>query len=499
MGQGAFLLPEGRATATTSAMTRRLPTVDLPPPPPDALPDVRIVPPGPRSEAWLARLKAVESPNVTAVTPNFPVVWQAARGAVVMDVDGNRYLDAGSGFGVAFVGHNHPRVVSAAKTQLGSLVHGMGDVHPPVARIRILEALQSAAPGDLGHAVLCTGGSEAVEVALKTALLKTGKAGILAFEGGYHGLSLGALGGTWRADFRTPFAKWIPGPTRFVAFPTAAPVPSASPASPEFAQAANLAHDAEHQRLAATLAAVERHFEDPVADIGVVLVEPIQGRGGSRMPAEGFLRALHALCEAHGVLLCCDEIFTGCGRTGALFASTEQGVVPDLLCVGKALGGGWPISACLGRPDVMAAWGPALGEALHTSTFLGHPVACAAATETLQVIQGERLPTKAARDGLLWLTELRAALGHLPAVKELRGTGLMIGVELCGPAGGEAAAQMTWRVVTTCLKHGVLLLPCGDGNVIQLTPPVVMTVEQRAFVIRTLAEAIALAWQGVQP
>ncbi len=476
-------------------MSAHLPSVDVPPPPPDALPDVRIAPPGPRSKAWLARLKAVESPNVTAVTPEFPIVWQAARAAVVMDVDGNRFLDAGSGFGVAFVGHNHPRVVAAAKSQLSNLVHGMGDVHPPVARIRLLEALQAAAPGDLGHAVLCTGGSEAVEVALKTALLKTGKPGILAFEGGYHGLSLGALGGTWRADFRAPFAKWIPGPTRFVAFPTAAPTGS-SPV-PLDASADEL-KAAEYARLAAVLADVQRHLRDPTAEIGVVLVEPVQGRGGSRLPAEGFLRALHALCQAHDVLLCCDEIFTGCGRTGALFACAEAGVVPDLLCVGKALGGGWPISACLGRPEVMAAWGPALGEALHTSTFLGHPVACAAATETLQIIQAERLPAVAARDGQRWLLALRAALGDHPAVAEIRGVGLMMGIALAAPTGPRSAARFAWRVVVSCLQRGVLVLPCGAGEVIQLTPPAVMTPEQRGFVVQTLAQTIDAAWQAAR-
>lgn len=448
------------------------------------MPDMRIPPPGPRSRAWLARLKAVESPNVTTVSSEFPVVWQSARAAVVMDVDGNRYIDAGSGFGVAFVGHRHPRIMAAAQTQMGQLVHGMGDVHPPMARIRLLEALAAAAPGDLGHAVLCTGGSEAVEVALKTALLKTKKPGIIAFEGGYHGLSLGALGGTWRSDFRAPFSRWIPGPTYFAPFPEQQPTDSA----------------AEHAALEHSLSVVEQRLADTDSEIGVVMVEPIQGRGGTRLPPDGFLRGLHALCEAYGALLCCDEIFTGCGRTGAMFASAEEGVVPDLLCVGKALGGGWPVSACLGRPEVMAAWGPAQGEALHTSTFLGHPVACAAATEVLQVIRGERLTAVATRDGGAWLTALRAGLADHPAVVAIRGRGLMMGVQLRAPAGPvDAAAEMAWRVVVECMRAGVLLLPCGAGDVIQLTPPVVMTSQQRAFVVQTLIGTIDSAWHEATP
>ncbi len=447
---------------------------------PDALPDVRVPPPGPESQAWLRRLKAVESPNVTTVGPDFPVVWESAKGAVVRDVDGNTYLDAGSSFGVAFVGHGHPDVLAATQRQQERLVHAMGDVHPPALRIELLEALQRAAPGELGHAVLCTGGSEAVEVALKTAALATGRRGILAFEGGYHGLSLGALGATWRDDFRAPFRAWLPGPTRFVPFPQVA---------------ADADSDAAHAALSRVFAAVEAALADPDADIGVVMVEPVQGRGGTRVPPEGFLRGLHALCQDAGVLLCCDEIFTGVGRTGALFACAAAGVVPDLLCVGKALGGGWPVSACLGTPEVMAAWGQATGEALHTSTFLGHPVAAAAAVATLGLIQREGLATRAQVEGAAWLQALRGRVGGHPGVVEVRGRGLMLGVELRDHP-TRRASDWTWDVVVACLRGGVIVLPCGAGDVIQLTPPVVMTAAQRAHVVATLGDALDAAWQA---
>ncbi|HAN32755.1 MAG TPA: aspartate aminotransferase family protein, partial [Myxococcales bacterium] len=311
----------------------------------DDLPQVRVRPPGPESVRWLARLKACEAPNVTTVSETFPVVWKRALGAVVQDVDDNRYIDAGSGFGVAFVGHNHPRVRAAAQQQSSLLVHAMGDVHPPMSRIELLELLAEMAPGDLGQGLLCTGGSEAVEVALKTAYLATGKSKIVAFEGGYHGLSLGALGGTWRSDFRGPFEQWVPGPTFHAPFPT-------QPAA-----------------LQPALDSIAAVFEQ--GEVGVLVMEPVQGRGGSRQPAKGLLKGLRELCTRYGVMLCFDEIFTGCGRTGLMWAGDHEEVIPDLLCVGKALGGGWPMSACLGKPEVMQAWGPARGEALHTSTFLG--------------------------------------------------------------------------------------------------------------------------------
>ncbi len=462
-------------------MTNARPNAANPPPASDdaatfeaALPAIVVPPPGPASAAWLARLRQVESANVTAIGPDFPVVWQRAQGAVVVDVDGNRYLDAGSSFGVALIGHGHAAVRAAVHAQTDALLHGMGDVHPPTVRIELLEALQAVAPGDLGHGVLCTGGSEAVEVALKTALLATGKPGILAFAGGYHGLSLGALGGTHRADFRAPFAPWLPGPTRFL------PFPRADARAPERAAAA----------LAATLAEAEAALLAPGAAIGAVLVEPLQGRGGTVVAPHGLLQGLRTLCDRAGALLIVDEIFTGCGRTGAMFACEHEGVLPDLLCVGKALGGGLPIAACLGRAAAMAAWGPSTGEALHTSTFLGHPLASAAALATLGVLRDEQVPQRAAHDGLRWAAELHRALGDHAAVAQIRGKGLMWGIELRGPA-GEPGGALAWQAVLGCLRRGVLVLPCGPaGDVLQLTPPVCVTAEQRACIVAALADAI---------
>lgn len=445
---------------------------------PEALPRLQTPPPGPRSAAWLQRLRAVESPNVTAIADDFPIVWARARGPVVEDVDGNRYLDAGSAFGVALIGHGHPAVRQALAAQADALLHGMGDVHPTTVRIALLEALAAAAPGDLGHGVLCTGGSEAVEVALQTALLHTGRTGIVAFDGAYHGLSLGALAGTHRDDFRAPFRPWLPGPTTFAPFPSARPNDGA----------------AEAEALAAALAQVEQALSHPTAPAGVVLVEPIQGRGGTRLPAPGLLPALRALCDRYGALLALDEIFTGCGRTGLLFACQHDaghgGVVPDLLCIGKALGGGLPIAACLGRPHVMASWGPSKGEALRTSTFLGHPLAAAAACATLHVLASPDGVDRAAAEGEVLGAALRQAFDGHAAVADVRGRGLMWGVALRA-VGARPAGALAWQVVVGCLRRGLLLLPCGaDGAVLQWTPPIGWTPAQRRFAIAACLQAL---------
>lgn len=445
---------------------------------PEALPRLLAPPPGPHSAAWLQRLRAVESPNVTAIADDFPVVWARARGPVVEDVDGNFYLDAGSAFGVALVGHGHPAVREAIAAQADALLHGMGDVHPPTVRIALLEALAAAAPGDLGHGVLCTGGSEAVEVALQTALLHTGKTAIVAFEGAYHGLSLGALAGTHRDDFRAPFRPWLPGPTTFAPFPSAQPNDGA----------------AEAEALAAALAQVEQALCHPTSPAGVVLCEPIQGRGGTRLPAPRLLPGLRDLCDRYGALLALDEIFTGCGRTGMLFACQHDeghgSVLPDLLCVGKALGGGMPIAACLGRPHIMAAWGPSKGEALRTSTFLGHPLAAAAACATLKLLATPDGVARAAIEGVALGAALRRAFGDHPAVADVRGRGLMWGVALRG-AGGRPAGAVAWQVVLGCLRRGLMLLPCGaDGAVLQWTPPIGLTPAQRDFAVAACRDAL---------
>src|SRR5215468_4321109 len=397
-------------------------------------PLLRTAVPGPRSRAHAARLAEVESRSATCVLPTPPVVWERASGSNVWDVDGNRFVDLTAGFGVANVGHAHPRVVEAVQEQVERLVHALGDVHPARVKVALLEALARRFPGGgPAKALLGTSGSDAVEAALETALLATGRAGVVAFEGAYHGLALGALDATHRPFFRDPFAARLPGATCFARF-----------------------GDADDARRAAR---ESRH------GVGAVLVEPIQGRGGERVPPRGFLRALRELCDAEGWLLVIDEVYTGFGRTGRWFACEDEGVVPDLLCVGKGLAGGMALSACVGRAEVMDRWPASQGESLHTQTFLGHPPACAAALASLAVLEEEKLPERAAEVGARALARLRRTLADEPGIRDVRGRGLLLGIECDTP--GRAA-----RACAGALARGILVVASGDdGRVVSITPP----------------------------
>jgi 4-aminobutyrate aminotransferase/(S)-3-amino-2-methylpropionate transaminase len=409
--------------------------------------------PGPRSRALAARLERVESRNVTCVLPTPPIFWERAQGSNVWDVDGNRFLDLSAGLGVAAVGHAHPRVVAAVVEQAGSLLHAMGDVHPARVKVALLEALASRFPGgEPSRAILGSSGADAVEAALKTSLLATGRAGVVAFEGAYHGLGFGALDATWRPLFREPFLPRLPRATVFA----------------RYGDADDALRAARESRL----------------PIGAVLVEPIQGRGGDRIPPRGFLSALRRLCDREGWLLIVDEIYTGFGRTGRWFACEHEDVVPDLLCVAKGLASGMPISACLGRTRWMDAWPPSGGEALHTQTFLGHPPACAAALASLAVIEEERLVERSAATGEIGLRALRECLASAPGVVEVRGRGLLLAVECASP-------ELANRACARALERGAILLPSGDdGRVLGITPPLSISPELLLHGIGIVAEAL---------
>jgi 4-aminobutyrate aminotransferase-like enzyme len=414
-----------RPRAEVYSYTRSVQTL-----PPELLGEV----PGPRSRELAHRISRVESRNVTCLAPP-PIFWERASGANVWDVDGNRYVDLTAAFGVAATGHAHPEIVSALQHQAGTLIHGMGDVHPTQAKVEVLEMLAARFPGGAAagecRAVLGSSGSDAVEIALKTAMLATGRAGVVAFEGCYHGLSLGALDATWRRDFRDPFSARLPGATVFARF-----------------------GDAEDAARAAAQAPVP---------IGAVLVEPIQGRGGERVPPVGFLSALRELCDREGWLLIADEIYTGFGRTGRMWGCDHESTVPDLLCAGKGIASGMPLSACIGRSAVMDAWPASGGEALHTQTFLGHPLSCAAAVASMRVLDEQALVRRAAETGAVALERLATQLASASAVADVRGRGLMLGIELHQPA---------LEIVGRALERGVIVLPSGDGGrVISITPP----------------------------
>lgn len=440
-------------TSLTPSTVSRLLRGDLPP-------DVRVPPPGPRSRELSAALGAHEAPGVNTLCGGAPappsIAWQEALGANVLDVDGNVHVDLTAGFGVAAVGHRHPRVVAALREQSGRLLHGLGDVHGHPLRAELARRLGALAPVDDPQVFFAVSGAEAVEIALKSALAATGRPGILAFEPAYHGLTLGALAATSRPAFRAPFAAHLHPHVRRLPFG---------------AGIAGLAG----------LADIERELAR--GDVACALVEPIVGREGVLVPAAGWLAGLAEACRRHGALLVADEVFTGFGRTGRLFAVEHEGVRPDLLCCGKALGGGVPIAAVVGRREVFRCW-EVPGEALHTATFVANPLGCAAALAVLDVLQEEDLVARAARLGGALGERLADWPGRLPGISEVRGRGMLWGVEL-------ADRQVAARLVAGALARGVLVLAGGPaGRVAQIVPPLTIAGEQLVAALGLLEEVL---------
>jgi len=416
-------------------------------------------PPGPRSRALADVLACYEAPGVTYLAGDYPVFWARAEGALVWDVDGNRYLDLTSAFGVAATGHTNAAVAGAIAAQARALIHGMGDVHPTEVRTRLLRRLAEIAPGDLTKTYLATSGAEAVEFALKTALLATKKPRVLAYHGAYHGLSLGALEISGIEKFRSPFAPLVADRATFLPYPRA------------------------DERIEDALAAAQRALEAD-RDLGAIVVEPVQGRGGVLVPPDGFLPALRALCDERGLLLIVDEIYTGFGRTGTMFACEREGVVPDLLCIGKAIAGGVPLAATIGTARVMDAWPRSTGEALHTSTFLGNPLTCAAAIANLHQFAQLDLAAQV-RGRERRLGDPLRALTRSVSVRDVRGRGFLWAVEF-------ADAAVAGRVVVAGLALGIILLQSGPtGTSITLAPPLTIEDEQ-------LARALALFERAVR-
>jgi 4-aminobutyrate aminotransferase-like enzyme len=427
-----------------------------------------------RTRHVIELLRKYESRNVMFFESDgsWPIVWERAKGVHVWDADGKKYLDLTAAFGVAAAGHANPHVVKAGQRQMAKLLHAMGDVHPHARLAGLARELSRItferwtrnSKSMTGKTIFSNSGFEAVESALKTAILATQKRGVIAFTGAYHGLGYGALNATHRNFFRGPFQSQLREFGHFAPFP----------------------------KKNSDLAAVEfqiRHFSRRER-IGAILVEPVQARGGCNVPPGEFLPLLRKLCDESGALLILDEIYTGFGRTGKWFACEHAGVTPDLICLGKALTGGFPLSACVGRADLMdAAWPASTGEAIHTSTFIGHPVGCVMALAQIAEIKKLNLVERATQLGKFLLGELSRVKG--PGFKvEARGLGLMAGLELKFPD-GRPAIRAALQTIKILLHRGYIFLPEGEhGNVIGFTPPLTIAKSQLAKATGALAEVL---------
>lgn len=434
------------------------------------LPVRRTAIPGPKSLELAEQLRRSENPNITFLDPlrRFPVFWERAEGCLVTDADGNTYLDLTAAFGVAAVGHGNPAVVAAIQKQAATLIHGMGDVHPSGVKVRLAEKIAERTPGDLGFVILGLNGGDAVEAALKSARLYTGKPGVLAFRSGYHGLTMGALAVTERADFREPFSGQLPTFGRHVPYcePRVCPLSCGQECT------------------SGCLSFVEAAFREYKDTLGAVIVEPLQGRGGIVEPPPGWMAGLRDLCDRYGMLLIADEIFTGWGRTGDWWACDGDGVVPDILCMGKAMGGGFPISACAMRPDVARAWGESTGEAVHTSTFLGNPLACAASLAAMGEIERLDLPARAHTTGAYFKDRLSDLLKRFPdQIAEVRGRGLMLGLRFF-------EKKTALGLVYELLQRGLIVLPAGPGDILEFVPPLIIEPGQIDYAAAQIADAL---------
>lgn len=418
-------------------------------------------------------LRKYESQNVTFIDTDgsWPIVWDRANAVHVWDADGKKYLDLTAAFGVAASGHANARVVKAGQKQMARLLHAMGDVHPHELKARLARELSRITferwtKGKTSKTIFCNSGFEAVEAALKTAMLATKKGGIIVFEGAYHGLGYGALNATHRKHFTESFQKQLRSFGHFVPFPI------------------------DVKSMVSVQAQIRSLFKK--TGIGAILVEPIQTRGGINVPPKSFLRMLRRMCDENGALFILDEIYTGFGRTGKWFACEHSPVVPDLICLGKAMTGGFPLSACIGRADLMdAAWPGSTGEAIHTSTFLGHPVGCAMALAQIEEIRRLGLVERSARLGNFLLDLLQSEISNLTFRIAARGSGLLVGIEL-RETDDSPATKKSLQIIKAMLHAGFILLPEGENsNVISFTPPLTITDSQLKTAVKAFKKLLA--------
>ncbi len=373
------------------------------------------------------KLLTLEDKLMANVYSKKPIVLTKGSGALVWDINGKEYIDCTGSYGVALLGHCNPKVVAAVCEQAQKLISCHASIYND-KRSEFLQKLINIAPKGLNKAFLSNSGAEAIECALKLVRKYTGKPEIIAVMGGYHGKTMGALSVTWEKKYREPFLPLIP-------------------------EIKHVAPD--------NLDKIREAISDKTA---AVIVEPIRGEGGIRVTPEGYLAGLRKICDEKNILLILDEVQTGFGRTGKLFACEHAGIIPDILCLAKPIAGGLPIGVTLARENIMASFKG--GE--HTTTFSGSPLVCAAGCAAIDVLVEEKLVEKAAVNGKYFKTKLEELQKKHSSVKEIRGLGLMLGIEL---------KCEVLNIITKAMERGVLVLNAGRTTV-RFLPPLVITKEQ---------------------
>ena len=426
--------------------------------------------PGPRARAVIERDQAVVSPSYTRC---YPLVAARGEGCIVEDVDGNRFLDFNAGIAVVATGHCHPRVVAAIQSQAARLIHMSGTDFFYEEMVALAEKLSEIAPGGAARRVsFGNSGAEAIEGCLKLARYATGRDKIIAFLGSFHGRTMGALSLTARkAVQRAGFGPFMPGVVH-APYPYCYRCPYGK--QPDSCAVECVSHI--ENTLLKTIA--------PAPETAAIVVEPVQGEGGYIVPPKKFFDELARVAEQNGILLVFDEVQSGMGRTGKMWAAEHFEAVPDIFAVAKGIASGLPLGATVARAELMN-WPPGA----HASTFGGNPVACAAALVTIALLE-EELLQNAKRMGDYLRDRMHDWPARFPVVGEVRGLGLMIGIELVhDQQTKEKAPDLRDQVVGRAFERGLLVLGAGD-NTLRLSPPLVVTRDQCDFAIETLEQCL---------
>ncbi|MGH7233236.1 MAG: acetyl ornithine aminotransferase family protein [Nitrospiraceae bacterium] len=445
------------------------PSSSRPASPHSPVPLITIRPPGPQARAWVKRDERTLSQSATRI---YPLVVKKAKGSVVEDVDGNRYLDFTAGIAVVSTGHAHPKVVAAIRKQAARFLHMSGtDFYYP-SQIALAEVIARIAPGKKPkRTFFSNSGAEAVEAAFKLARYRTRRPLMIAFQGAFHGRTMGALSLTGsKAVQRRHFSPLVPGVTH-VPYPNCYRCPY------------GMTYPACRMHCVTVIREVYFKSVVPPEDVAAIVVEPIQGEGGIVVPPPEFHPMLASLAKEFGILYVVDEVQTGMGRTGKMFASEHWGVEPDIMVVGKGIASGLPMGATIAPADVMN-W----QAGSHANTFGGNPVACEAALATIELLE-QRLVKNAGVVGHYLLSELTKMKARHRLMGDVRGKGLMIGIECVRDADTkEMAVQERNEVVQRCFRQGLLLLGCGQ-NVIRMVPPLTIT-KREAEVALSILEGV---------
>lgn len=425
-------------------------------------------------DALVTRVPSTLAPSLAEDWPQLPV--SRAEGAYLHTADGGTILDFTSGIGVTNTGHCHPRVVEAARQQLELMIHSAVGITLHESLLRLTEELPRVLPDSMDMFFFGNSGAEAVEGSLKLARYATGRPVIIAFLGGFHGRTYGAASVTSvKAKYRLHYEPFVGG------------VYFAPYADPFHGVNGRFGEDAADAALQAVRTLLDRVAAP--SQVAAILVEPIQGEAGYIVPPRSFLEGLRALCDETGILLIFDEVQTGFGRTGKMFAAQTFGVRPDIMAIAKGIASGFPLSATVASRELMSRW----KAGSHGTTFGGNPVACAAAVATLEVIRDERLLENCRTQGDRLLAGLRELASGSDLVGDVRGKGLMIALEFVQPSrAGEPSPEVAQRFLDACLERGLLLYMAGlQGQVVRLIPPLIVTSAQVDHALAVMADSLA--------